>query len=84
MSSLMDSSDEDHQTNFIKESFKTERRTHGASPVYLVVQEQVFLHNAEASGDGQQLPLLLFLFGQVGEENHLAAVTFDLPDRSVH
>lgn len=68
----MDSSDED-QTTFIKGSL-----------VHLVIQEEVFLHNAEASGDGQQLLLLLFLFGQVGEEHHLAAVTFDLTDGSVH
>lgn len=51
---------------------------------YLVGQEQVFLHEAKASSDGQQLLLLLLLSGQVGEEHHLAALTFDLSDGSVH
>lgn len=43
----------------------------------------MFLHDTEASGDGQQLLLLLLLYGQVGEEDNLAAVTFDFPERSV-
>lgn len=51
--------------------------------VYLVSEEQVLLHSAEASRDGEQLFLLLVLSGQVGKEHHLAALTFDLPGRPV-
>lgn len=44
----------------------------------------MFLHSAEAPGNGQQLFLLLLLPGQVGEEDHLAADTFGFTKRSVH
>lgn len=46
---------------------------------HLVCKEEVFLHNAEASSDGQQLPLLLLLSGQIGEEDHLTVLDAVLP-----
>lgn len=44
----------------------------------------MFLHNTKAFSNGQQFPLLLIISGQVAEENHLTAMTFDLSDRPVH
>lgn len=51
---------------------------------HLVRQKEMFLHDAEASGDRQQLLLLVFFPGQVGEEDHLAAAApRAVPGRSV-
>lgn len=51
---------------------------------HLVCQEDVLLHNAEASSDGQQLSLLLLLSGEIGEEDHLAVLEVVLPGVALH
>ena len=45
---------------------------------YLLVQEEVLLHGAEAARDSEQLHLLVLLPGKVGEEHHLAALPLHL------
>lgn len=44
----------------------------------------MFLHDAKAPSDGQQLPLLLLLSGEIGEEDHLTVLDVVLPGVTLH